>query len=331
MISSFVTRTAAMSVLAALVLVPASALTSPSHSPDLHTPLLIVLPDDGAKPVVEVIGGTTKNIDMVMHRLEDERVLKALKTAAKRGVKVRVMLEKNPKSLGRTKKDAEKRIREAGAFVQWANPEFESTYQNSFIVDSSFAYVSTCDFAKGFAEGTRAFVVRVLDPRDVSEMARIFEADWSRHRAQPASKSLAWAPHLVRTRLFKIIDGARHTLLIYSDSIRDDHVVRQIARAVDRGVTVRVLAAQDSYSADFPWLTKLMHAGAWVRVMKRPRLKATAVLTDVGQKHQEALIGSIALSTAALDESRGLAVITHDPKVLKRLKETFMKDYASAK
>ncbi len=321
----------AVAALALCALLPSPSRAARAPSAAASVPPLIVLPDDGVKPILEAIGLATRRIDMAMHRLDDEGILKALKAASGRGVKVRLLLDGHMPNQGSSREDVEKKVGKAGAFIQWAGPDFKDMRQNSFIVDSSFAYVSTCDFTEDALDGPRAFVVRVMDPRDVGEMERFFEADWNRKRVNPSSISLAWAPDHIRTELFRTINRAQKSLFIYTDAISDDHVIRTISDAARRGVTVRVLTAGDRYAENLPWLTKLMHAGAWVRAMRKPGLRANAVISDGGGGSGEAILGPVGLTASDLSDSRGLAAVVRDAKTLARLKETFLSDYASAK
>ena len=53
---------------------------------------LIILPDDSAQPILDAINGATKSLRIKMFVFSDPDLLKAVITAQKRGVKVRVML-----------------------------------------------------------------------------------------------------------------------------------------------------------------------------------------------------------------------------------------------
>lgn len=299
--------------------------------PEIRTPSLIVMPDDGIKAILTIVESAGKTIDIVMHRLEDQRIRDALKVATKRGVTVRVMLEDYPKDPGETRVEAERRIREAGAFVQWANPMFKITRQNTIIADSSAAYISTFDFTKDAIDKSRGFIVRTLDPREVGEIARMFESDWTRTRSTPVSSKLAWSPDTYRMKAFKAVHGTRHTLHIYAEAIGDANMVHIIGRAVDRGVITRILVSAEDAKASGPDMIKLMQAGAIVKTQKEPRLRANMILSDVGHKNQEALIGSVDLTSAAMDESRGLSITVRDAKSLARIESAFKSDYARAK
>jgi len=53
---------------------------------------LVVLPDDGIRPVLAAIAGAKKSILVKMFLFSEPRLIRALVAAHKRGVKVRVML-----------------------------------------------------------------------------------------------------------------------------------------------------------------------------------------------------------------------------------------------
>jgi len=299
--------------------------------PKAMTPSLIVMPDDGIKPILSIADSASRSLDIVAHRLEDQRIRDALKAAIKRGVTVRVMLEDRPEGLGETREQVERKVREAGAFIQWANPKFKTTRQDTLIVDSKAAYISTFAFTEEAIDGSRGFIVKTVDPREVSEIARMFEADWTRARSAPASSRLAWSPDVYRTKAFRLISAALHTLHIYAEEIGDENMVRTIARAIERGVMTRILVSADGAKASGPGMLELMKAGAIVRTMKQPMLMANVILADAGKADQEALIGSIDLTEAAMDGSRGLAAVVSDKESLSRVESTFMSDYARAK
>ena len=53
---------------------------------------LIVLPDDSAKPILAAIDGASRTLRVKMFAFSDPALAKAVITAKRRGVKVRVML-----------------------------------------------------------------------------------------------------------------------------------------------------------------------------------------------------------------------------------------------
>ena len=67
-----------------------------SRKPEHAHHRLIVQPDDGAEPVLELLGEARRTLRTVQFTLDDPRFVQAVLDAHRRGVKVQVLL--NPRS-----------------------------------------------------------------------------------------------------------------------------------------------------------------------------------------------------------------------------------------
>jgi phosphatidylserine/phosphatidylglycerophosphate/cardiolipin synthase-like enzyme len=76
--------------------------TAPPTAPEPTKPTLtlIVGPQDGYQPIYDFISGARVSLDMTMYQLSDAKAQDALKAAAKRGVKVRVLLDSDTQGGG---------------------------------------------------------------------------------------------------------------------------------------------------------------------------------------------------------------------------------------
>src|SRR5664280_681068 len=77
---------------------PPTAPTAPE--PTKPTLTLIVEPQAGYQPIYDFISGARVSLDMTMYQLSDAKAQDALKAAAKRGVKVRVLLDSDTQGGG---------------------------------------------------------------------------------------------------------------------------------------------------------------------------------------------------------------------------------------
>ena len=95
---------------------------------------IIVMPDEGAKPLLEALAGAKKSLRVKMFLFDDPALLAAVIEAQKRGVKVRVIL--NPARRGGEPENeaTRKRLEAAGVEVEDANPEFVVTHEKSAVV-----------------------------------------------------------------------------------------------------------------------------------------------------------------------------------------------------
>src|SRR5664279_5111173 len=76
--------------------------TAPPTAPEPTKPTLtlIVEPQAGYQPIYDFISGARVSLDMTMYQLSDAKAQDALKAAAKRGVKVRVLLDSDTQGGG---------------------------------------------------------------------------------------------------------------------------------------------------------------------------------------------------------------------------------------
>jgi phosphatidylserine/phosphatidylglycerophosphate/cardiolipin synthase-like enzyme len=315
-----------------LIALAATLLPYPSSAielPRFIAPPLLVLPDDGVRPIIQIIGSARSRIDVVSQSMEADAIQEALASAAKRGVKVSVMLDKYPSGHGLTKQDLEKRISSSGIFMRFGNPKFRTTKEHLIIVDGNAAYVSTLALTTDALSHARGFVVRVLDSRDVKEIVHVFEADWNRSTPSLKSARLAWSPTQCRSVIYRLIMDAHQTLSIYTEAAQDDDTIRLFGRAVERGVRVRMIIGNAAHGKP-SWATQLEQRGVRVSILKKPTLMANVLIVDAGTKTGRALVGSIDFSAPSLDEDRGLAVVVSNASEVERLASVFTADASAA-
>src|SRR4051812_30963397 len=107
---------------------------------------LIVLPDDTAQPILDAIDHAASSLRVKMFLVSDPSLLKAVISAQKRGVKVRVMLNPARRS-GEKENDAtRKTLTDAGVEVIDSNPVFDLTHEKSMVIDDSTAFIQSLNW-----------------------------------------------------------------------------------------------------------------------------------------------------------------------------------------
>ena len=112
---------------------------------------LIVMPNDTAKPIINVIGAAENSIRIKMFTLSDPEILEALMRAHKRAVKIRVMLNPARHSGEIQNKVSCSVLEAAGIDVLDTNPAFDVTHEKSMVIDDKkaldrFAELGTGEF-----------------------------------------------------------------------------------------------------------------------------------------------------------------------------------------
>jgi cardiolipin synthase len=291
---------------------------------------LIVLPDDSIEPILAAINSTKKSLRIKMFSLSDERILAALITAHKRGVKIRVMLNPARRSGEIQNKGSRSALREAGIDVLDSNPAFDVTHEKSMVIDDKAALIGSLNLEPDNFERARDFAVVTTDIGEVSEVIDCFEADWSRRPFAPRdSSNLIWCPGKGREHIAQFIDSAKHSLFVQNERFQDAIIVERLLRAKLRGVKVHVMT-RPSHSLRAEKLVEgvgdlriMQDVGIGIHKIKNLRLHSKMLLADKSR----AIIGSINMTAGSFDKRRELAIRLKGGDVVDRLSKVAHEDW----
>lgn len=293
----------------------------------------IVQPQDGTRPVVDLIGGARTSIAVKMFTFTSGMIADALAAAVGRGVKVRVMLNPARSSGSRANDDMKTRLEAGGAEVSWSSQSFAVTHEKSMVIDNSQALIATFNFCDKYFTLTRDYGIVTADPSVVAEITECFAADWERRNyIRREGSALLWSNHGSRALMCAFIDQAHHTLDVQHPKFVDAVVLDRMIEAHSRGVRVRVICGGKHGISTwdildtFASLKLLMRSGIKIRKQKHLRLHAKLLLAD-GKK---ALVGSMNIDRSAFDLRRELGCFVSDPQTVSRLHESFTDDWHEA-
>jgi cardiolipin synthase len=275
---------------------------------------LLVQPDDGVRPVVPAIRGAKSSIDLSLSRLDRGLVARALREAAGRGVRVRMLTAARSRGAARRPGRGERALVEAGANSRRRGGRQRSR-QELMIVDGLRLFVRGFESSGKEAEESRSFGL-VTRRRDlVRDAMELFEADWVEQPYEPTAKALVVSPGGARARLAAFLGRAQSELLVYAPSLTDPAMIDILQERAAAGVRVRIVSGRGAQGS-----------GLTCRVLPGRRLRGRAIVRD----GVEAFVGSQGLRTLDLDGRREAGVIIDDAKVLARLSAVFEADWLLA-
>ena len=204
---------------------------------------LLVAPDDPALDrIVSILSQARSHIEMEVYILTEKKIIDALIDAHRRGVAVRVLLERNVfGSRGMNSKSA-KQLTDAGISVSYAdNTTYKLTHAKYIIADDTYI-VSTGNMSHSTFTKNREYFWIGDDPADRSVLSRVFAADTgSGHTDVVSGSGLVLSPWDSRAKLDIILKEAKTSLLVTNQSIEDKMLVDDLVAAQARGVDVRVV------------------------------------------------------------------------------------------
>lgn len=294
---------------------------------------VLVQPDDGVQPVVELIGTARQAIAIKQFTFTHPALLDAVLVAKQSGIAVRVMLNPHRSSGDRANDAAFERLKAGGIDIEWSNPRFAVTHEKSMVIDDRVALIATFNFCEKYFSQTRDYGLIIEDQRVITEILACFHADWSRETFHPQAESaLLWSNSNSRRLMSNFIDSARERLDVQHPKFVDATILDRLVQARSRGVHIRVLCGGRHGISEwdvldtFASLRTLQRLDVRVHKQKNLRLHAKLLLAD----HKRALVGSMNIDRSAFDLRRELGLILSNPETVRSLEKAFERDWAES-
>ena len=290
---------------------------------------LYVEPNSGPTPVYALLRSARHTVDLEIYELEDDQAVAILVADARRGVRVRVLLDAH--FVGRYNQPAYSYLQARGVAVRWAPAQFEVTHEKAIVVDGRVAAVMTMNLTARYYPSSRDFVVEDRSPADVGAVASTFAHDWANGGLPEASPpDLVWSPG-AQDALVALIASARHELLVENEEMNDETVTNALQAAARRGVRVEVvMTRQREWAGAFDALAR---AGVAVRTYAYSAplyIHAKAIVVDPGSPRARAFVGSQNFANASLLYNRELGLLSSQPAIVDRLAGVVRADAAGA-
>jgi cardiolipin synthase A/B len=290
---------------------------------------LFVEPDDGYAPVLNQINQAKKSIDMAMYLLKDRRIIKALQAAAKRGVKLRVILEKTPYGNHRNIAiTTRKKLETAGIKVQWSDPSFFAlTHEKAFTVDNKNLTIMTLNQTYSAYHFNREYGATSINQSDIQDFETIFNGDWQHQYPKTNDNNLIWSPNNATCQLVTLIQSAKKNLSIESEMLNNKMIENLLIQKAAAGVEIKMILPPQRYKDS---QNHVANGGIKVRILNKDHhhlyMHAKLIIAD----DKAAYIGSENLSNYSLQMNRELGTLIYPAKALKRLQNVFMTDWHNA-
>jgi cardiolipin synthase A/B len=289
---------------------------------------LVIEPGAGFSPVYSLINSARHSIDVTMYEFADTTAEHDLAAAAKRGVRVQVILDEKEKSVN---SGAYSYFRSHGIRAVWSWSRFTYTHQKTLIIDGSQAVIMTANLTSKYYSTSRDFLV--LDPNhaDVAAITAVFNADFAHHAITPGDGAdLVWSPTDSQDKLLALINGATRSLRVYSEEMGDTTVENALIKAAKRGVDVQICGENEDGEYDRAFV-KLARAGIHISYYRSSTgfyIHGKVIEADYGTGHAKIFIGSENFSSTSLNHNRELGLITSNSAVLSAMASTFAADFS---
>lgn len=258
---------------------------------------VVVAPEERRKAVLRVIGAARQQLILSVFRCDDLEVLDGLADALRRKVQVEILITGRAKGWQQRLERLWVLLEGMGATLhRYADPVVK--YHAKYIVaDDGPALVASLNLTRKCFSSTVDFVVTTYDPKVVSGLKRLFDADCQKSGATPPrglSERLIIGPEDARSRFTALIEGARRSVTLIDPDATDPGMLACLKSKTAEGVEVS-LSRRGSFDGLSPHGKLLLIDGT------------------------TAVIGSLSLSALSLDFRREVAIVVDDARVVRRL------------
>jgi phosphatidylserine/phosphatidylglycerophosphate/cardiolipin synthase-like enzyme len=260
---------------------------------------LVIEPGRRRRAVIGLIGSAQRRLVLSIFRCSDQAVLTALAAAVGRGVPVSAIVTDRAKASAGDLDRLCGWLLEHGIAVRRHAGSLK--YHAKYIVaDETTALVTSLNFTAKCFERTCDFLLLTKDAKAIAGLAGLFAADWAGSKVALAPAQLerliVGPDHAPRDRFAALLLGARRRIRVLDAKLTDPGMRQLLESRRRAGIVVEMKRRKD--------IRPLASHG-----------RLLVIDDDV------AVIGSFALSTAALERRRELAVISREPAVLRALDE----------
>lgn len=133
---------------------------------------------DSEGEIISLFNSASSTIDVQMYVFSNQNLARSLANAAKRGVRVRVILEGRIEGVQQNE-DTLDYLVSSGAHAKWASFSYKLTHSKLAIVDGKYVLVGSINFSNSAVTKNRE-AAALLYCNANNEYGKMFEEDWQK-------------------------------------------------------------------------------------------------------------------------------------------------------
>lgn len=287
---------------------------------------LLVLPSQESKIVISAIKEAKKNIYLTMYGFTDKKIADLLIEKQKNGVKVQLLIEKNPYKANGENRKILKKLKQAGIEIHYPSEDFAFLHQKTIVIDNNRAFILTGNFTYSGLYKQRNFILETKNKDIVAELTHLFNADWTKKKYLPNKQStIILSPEMTWPKLNRFIKNSQQELNIYAAALSDKRIVQALIR---QDIDIKIIISPETKIFNLNGLCKhQIH----IHYLEKYQQHAKCLMRDYQTNNRLAYVGSANLSYSGLSKNRELGIFFSNPEATEKLHKTFEQDWTNSK
>ncbi len=274
-------------------------------------------------PDVSLIKKIQEKIDMAQKRVylnvyiyTEKNIRASLLKAQKRGLDVKIILEKNVYMAPNLNKQVFDEAEKAGIAIVWSNPKNYTFNHAKYLLVDDEIILSTGNISYTNFKTNRDIFLFIKEKEILSKIEEIFKRDFAGEKKIISHKNLLVSPYSSREKIEYLLKNAKRTIRMYAPYIEDVRIFTLLKERLKSWVLLTIITSDK----EGKYIKELEKNGGNIIYSKR-KIHAKAILKD----EDVLFIGSVNFSKTSMDENMELGILIKEKKIIADFIDFFQK------
>ncbi len=287
----------------------------------------VELKNTPSKEVLNLILSKIKNaknrIYIETYIFTHKQIRQALKEAYKKGIDIKVLLEKKPYLAPNLNKKTFDILKNTWINVLWSNSKsFYLNHSKLIIIDDEII-LSTWNLSYSNFAYNRDLFLFIKDKKILNVLINIFNNDFLWKKALFYNSNLILSPDYSRYKIEYLLNSAKKDIKMCFPYIKDSRLEEILFNQAKKGIEIKLIVSYDTFKKDKEKIDLLNKKWIKIGVLKKPKLHSKSILVD----NKYLYIWSINFSNYSMDKNRELWLILINENIINFYLKLFNHDF----
>ncbi|MDD3793490.1 MAG: phosphatidylserine/phosphatidylglycerophosphate/cardiolipin synthase family protein [Candidatus Gracilibacteria bacterium] len=282
-----------------------------------HTPNKDLLDE-----IVKKIENSKEKIYIEVYMFTENRIKTALIKAKKRGIDVKVILEKDPYMAYSINDKTYNELKKNTIEVVWSNTKNYSLNHSKMIIIDDEIILSTGNLTYSTFTQNRDFFVFIKDKKILLDFLKIFDYDFNGIKNYVENENIVISPNNSRIKIEKLFENAKNEIKIYMQYLNDEEMNQKLLKLKEKD-NLKIQIIIDETAINNETTKNLQNKGIEIKKLPKYKMHSKAILID----NETIFIGSVNFSNYSLDKNRELGILTNDKQIIIDFLDRFKTDF----
>jgi len=280
-------------------------------------------------PDTEFLDNLTKKIDSAkekvyveMYIFTEKRLKKAIIDAKKRGLDIKILLEKNVYKAPYLNKPFYEDFQKNWINLRYSKFENYSLNHTKLMIVDDEAIVSTWNYSYSTFKYNREFFLVIQNKEIYDVLKYIFLMDFDGKKTRIYQDNLVLSPFYSRNKMEYLIENAKDSIKIHAHNFNDENIKNLL---IKKSKTIKIeiiFPSLEKIDSNKEIIYEFNKNNIKTYTISKPIIHAKTILID----DKYLYLWSINFSKNSMDENREIWIVLKDEKIIKKYIETFEKD-----